>query len=195
MTITIIAAMSSNRVIGKDGVLPWRIPSDLKRFKEMTTGAVVVMGRKTFESIGSKPLPNRYNVVITKNTSIEDVYVMGTPRVMVFDTLEKGLETSKSLASLPGAKNEIFIIGGNSLYKDCLPVADRICLTVLGLKVQGDVTFPDFQEEDWNLVSNEIVTDPYTTIHDDVPENKGTFHTVTYQVKILERKDKNEAKR
>lgn len=195
MTITIIAAMSSNRVIGKDGVLPWRIPSDLKRFKEMTTGAVVVMGRKTFESIGSKPLPNRYNVVITKNTNIEDVYVMGKPRVIVFDTLEKGLETSKSLVSLPGAKDEIFIIGGNSLYKDCLPVADRICLTVLDLEVQGDVTFPDFQEEDWNLVSNEIVTDPYATIHDDVSENKGTFCTVTYQVKILERKDKNEAKR
>jgi dihydrofolate reductase len=126
--------MSQNRVIGVDNRLPWNIPEDLKRFRTLTSGHVIIMGRKTYESIG-KPLPNRENRVITRQA---DFSVQG---VGTFGSLEEAL--SAPIASAM-AQDEIFVIGGGEIYKQALPLADRIYLTVIDQNFEGDAFFPDF---------------------------------------------------
>ena len=173
MTISIISAMSSNGTIGKDNKLPWRLPSDLKRFKAITTNGVVLMGRKTFESIGSKPLPNRYNIVITKSKEIADVYGAGRPSLMVVNSLDAALVLGRSLSELAGVNKEIFVIGGESLYRDCLPLADKMYLTEIHATIEGDIHFPSFNKEEWVLVSQEVIL-----------EEKGFLDSVTEEVNI-----------
>jgi dihydrofolate reductase len=129
--IKIIVATSKNKVIGNNNELIWKLSSDLKRFKELTTGHPVVMGRKTYESIG-KPLPNRRNIIITRNSEYE----------------VEGCETVSSLEeALLLTNNDCFIIGGGEIYKQSLEVADKIYLTLVHKDFEGDTTFPELGKE------------------------------------------------
>jgi dihydrofolate reductase len=129
--IKIIVATSKNKVIGNNNELIWKLSSDLKRFKELTTGHPVVMGRKTYESIG-KPLSNRRNIIITRNLEYE---VNGCE---VVSSLEEALLLTN---------NDCFIIGGGEIYKQSLEVADKIYLTLVHKDFEGDTTFPELGKE------------------------------------------------
>lgn len=144
MRVSLIAAMAAGRVIGKDNRLPWRLPEDLRRFKELTLGHPLVMGRKTFESIG-RPLPGRTTVVVTRRQDY------APEAVRVAHSIDEALELA---AGLPGA-DEVFIAGGAELYRETLPRADRLYLTRLEAEFPGDVRFPDFDESQWRLVAEE----------------------------------------
>ena len=134
--IKIIVATSKNRVIGNDNKLIWRLSSDLKRFKELTSGNPVVMGRKTFESIG-KPLPNRRNIIITRNENYE---VDGCE---VVSSLEEAFLLTN---------NDCFIIGGGEIYKQSMDSADKIYLTLVNCEVEGDTYFPEI-DSNWKKIS------------------------------------------
>lgn len=130
--ISIIAAVGKNLEIGKDGNLLWSIPNDLKYFKKLTTGKTIVMGRKTYESIG-KPLPNRKNIVLTrKNIKINDVEVVNNKNKIL------------------NIKEEVFIIGGESIYKKFLPYASNIYLTEIEDEKDADTYFPEFNKDLYN---------------------------------------------
>lgn len=125
--------MTENRVIGKENDIPWRIPGEQKRFRSLTTGKTVIMGRKTFESIG-KPLPNRRNLVITRDRTYvaEGCEIVGS--------LQEALALTKDEA-------EVFIGGGETIYREALPIADRIYLTTIHSKIDGDTFFPEIGDE------------------------------------------------
>ncbi len=143
--ISIIAAMAQNRVIGKDNKLPgWKIPGDLKRFKSLTKGKVVLMGRKTFESIG-KPLPYRWNIVISSTMQRQE-------GIWVVRSFEEGLAKAEYLN--PGG--EVMIIGGATLYSQALPLASRMYLTFLNEKWDGDTVFPKPNGQDWKVLEHEF---------------------------------------
>jgi dihydrofolate reductase len=131
--VNIIAALGHNRAIGYKNDLLARIPDDLKRFKALTTGHPIIMGRKTFESIG-KPLPNRTNIVITRNRD------WSAEGVVTIESLEKALSEA---AAIDGG--EIFIIGGGDIYTQALPFADRLYLTLIESDQAGDVFFPPYE--------------------------------------------------
>jgi dihydrofolate reductase len=139
MTISLIVAMSKNRVIGKDGKLPWKLPKELRYFKETTEGHPVIMGRKTYESIG-RPLPGRKNIILTRQKNLS---LAGCSVVDSFDSALQHV----------GENEEVFVIGGGEIYKVALPRADKIHLTVVDAVIEGDAFFPDFDDGDWNLVS------------------------------------------
>ena len=128
MRLIIIAALSRNRVIGKNGKIPWHISEDLKRFKRITTGHVIMMGRKTFESLG-KPLPNRRNIVVTSR-QIAGIETYGTPD-----------EALKALSN----EEKVFVIGGGQLFAQTLDRADELLLTIIPREVDGDVYFPPYE--------------------------------------------------
>jgi dihydrofolate reductase len=136
--ISIIVATSKNRVIGNNNSLIWRLPADLKRFKQITTDNTIVMGRKTYESIG-KPLPNRRNIIITRDTN----YLVDNCEVV--NSLEEALML---------CNNECFIIGGGEIYKQSIDIADRIHLTLVQEDFEGDTYFPEIGKE-WTKVSRE----------------------------------------
>ena len=141
MKISVIAAMSQNRVIGRDGSLPWHLPTDLARFKSITTGHTVIMGRKTFESVG-KPLPNRRTIIITRNN---DYQCAG---VFIAHSLDEALDHAAH-------EDEIFILGGETVYRIALPRADRLYLTIIHATIEGDTYFPNLDFDDWKLVEDE----------------------------------------
>lgn len=130
MEIVLIAAMAANRTIGKDGNLPWCIPEDLKRFKRLTTGHAILMGRVTFESIGSKPLPDRRNMVLTTQS-------LSIPSVETFSSIEDVLNLLNVQI--------LFVIGGSSVYAQMLPFADRVELTRLDRDYDGDSKLISFE--------------------------------------------------
>jgi len=140
VTVSLVAAMADNRVIGRDGALPWRLPRDMRRFKGLTTGHTVVMGRKTFETLPG-PLPNRRNVVLSRDAGY------GRPGIEVAPDLESALRAA-------GPGSEVFVAGGGDVYRAALPLADRIHLTVVHASVEGDTTFPEFAMEAWRLVED-----------------------------------------
>lgn len=132
MIISMIAAMADNRVIGKDNQMPWHLPADFAWFKRSTMGKPIVMGRKTYDSIG-RPLPGRLNIVVSRDESLKiDGVTMAT-------SVEQALE-------LVGDVEEVMIIGGGSIYAHCLPKADKLYLTHIDLAVDGDTQFPDWGE-------------------------------------------------
>jgi len=136
--IKIIVATSRNKVIGDSNNLIWYLPADLKRFKEITTGNTIVMGRKTYESIG-KPLPNRRNIVITRDVNYE---VDGCE---IVNSLEEALMISNQ---------NCFIIGGGEIYKQSMEIADQIYLTLVHEDFEGDTTFPEIGSE-WKMVTSQ----------------------------------------
>ncbi|WP_439841437.1 type 3 dihydrofolate reductase [Aeromonas taiwanensis] len=142
MQISMIAAMAHDRVIGLDNQMPWHMPADLAHFKRVTLGKPVLMGRKTFESIG-RPLPGRRNLVISRNPAYQ------AEGVEVIDSVEA------ALALLGEGVDELMVIGGGHLYGQLLPRADRLYLTRIDLAVAGDTRFPAFDDEQWRLVGSE----------------------------------------
>jgi dihydrofolate reductase len=140
MIISMIAAMADNRVIGKDNQMPWHLPADFIWFKKCTMGKPVIMGRKTYESIG-RPLPGRQNIVVSRNSELR---IDGVETVT---SLEQAL-------SLVSDVEEAMIIGGGSFYEHCLPMANKLYLTYIDANVDGDTQFPDWGEG-WKQVHNE----------------------------------------
>ena len=140
--MSLIVAMDRNRVIGARGRLPWHIPADIKRFRRLTLGHHVVMGRKTWESIG-RPLPGRTNVVLTRQPGFvaEGVHVVSR------------LDDALRLAA---GDDEIFVIGGGELYTETLPLADRLYVTEVHGDFAGDTWFPKLAENEWREVSREM---------------------------------------
>lgn len=138
MKIVLIAALSKNGVIGREGALPWRLPDDLARFKALTLGKPIVMGRKTYESIG-RPLPKRVNLVLSRSaTAIEGCIVVRSAP----DAIKKARELSA---------DELFVIGGEAVYAAFLPYADRLELTHVEAEVEGDAKFPCLDLEEWQV--------------------------------------------
>lgn len=135
MRIALIAAMANNRVIGKDNQMPWHLPEDLRHFKQVTMGKPVVMGRRTYESIG-KPLPGRQNIVITRNSD------MTIPGVTMASSLSEAFDQANVC-------DELMIIGGGQLYAEALPCADILYLTQISLDVDGDTYFPFWDDGQW----------------------------------------------
>ncbi len=139
--ITIIAAIAQNNVLGKDNQLIWHLPADLKRFKKTTTGHCVIMGRKTYESLG-KPLPNRTNIVVTRNTDFK-------PKgCVVVNSFKKAIDAAK-------ADDKPFILGGAQIYKQALAVADILDLTFVHHNFEGDVFFPEIDLKIWKETSRQ----------------------------------------
>ena len=141
MIVSLVAAMSENRVIGRDGRLPWHLPKDLKRFKKLTVDRTVIMGRKTFDEI-KRPLDNRRNVVITRNPAFHPHGATVVP------SLEEAL-------ALGATEDEVFVLGGGEIFRQVLPRADRLYLTVVHAIVEGDTFFPEFDKDGWVLESDE----------------------------------------
>jgi dihydrofolate reductase len=137
MTLSIIAAMGRNRAIGYQNQLPWRLPADLQRFKQLTLGHHILMGRKTFESIG-RPLPGRTSIIITRQA---DFTAEGC-------LIAHSLDEAIALAQARG-EQEAFVIGGADIYAQALPQADRMYLTMVEAELEADAFFPVFDENDW----------------------------------------------
>ena len=144
MKINCIVACSKNRAIGRENTIPWHLPADLKYFKKITSGNMIIMGRKTFESIG-RPLPNRTNVIISRKNDlvIENCHV--------FDSLEKALD----FANIKGEEN-VFIIGGGEIYKESITKCDKLYFTEVDVVIEdATVFFPVISDSDWQLESEE----------------------------------------
>ena len=144
MKIALVVAMSRNRVIGKDNALPWHAPEDLKRFKRITTGRPIIMGRKTFASIG-RPLPNRLNIVVTRD---RDFHAQGVVNAY---TIDEALRLAQE--SMLG--DEAMVIGGAQIFELVLPVAHVIHLTEIDIEVEGDVFFPKLDPRAWRETARE----------------------------------------
>jgi dihydrofolate reductase len=159
--ISYVVAVARNGVIGRDGGLPWHIPADLRRFKEITMGKPVVMGRKTWESLPKKPLPGRRNIVITRQR----------------DFAAPGAETARNAAeavALCAGEHEICVIGGGEIYRMFWPMADRLYLTEVDLDVAGDTRFPDVDAAQWREVARER-------------HEKGPKDSASFTLRILDR--------
>lgn len=149
MRLAMIAAQSQNRVIGTNNKLPWYLPEDLKYFKRVTLGKPIIMGRKTFESIG-RPLPGRTNIIITRNAD----WTHEGAGVQVVHSLEQAIELAENLALINGFE-ESLVIGGAEIYALALPHADRLYLTQVHAEVQGDAHFPLLDPAQWREVARE----------------------------------------
>jgi len=159
MRLSIIVAMDDNQLIGKDNALPWHLPADLGYFKKMTTGKTVLMGRKTYESIGF-PLPNRRNVVVSRNTDFQ----------------AKGCEVVGSIDSalvLAKDDDEVMVMGGASFYEQMLPSAERLYITQIEGKYEGDAHFPEFDRSEFKEISRES--------HSPDEKNRHTYHFTILQ--------------
>ncbi len=167
MMVSAIVAMAKNRVIGQDNQIPWYLPADLKYFKKTTLNHHIIMGRKSFESIG-RPLPKRTNIIITRNP-----FYIATNCLVV-----NSLESALALAHENG-EEEAFIIGGGEIYRMSMPLLDRLYLTEVDLEPEGSVFFPEFDWSEWELVSEEA----------HAPDEK---NEMPYVFKVLERKKKED---
>jgi dihydrofolate reductase len=147
MKIVLIAAFAQNRVVGIENRLPWHLPEDLKYFKRTTSGKAIIMGRKTYDSIG-RPLPNRTNIVITRNPDFT------APGIKVVASLEAAIELAKEVNYINDV-DEVMIIGGASIYESALPIADRLYLTHVHAEVEGDAYFPEVNFQQWSETSRE----------------------------------------
>jgi len=145
--LSIIVAMANNRAIGKDNQLLWHLPEDLKYFKRITMGKPMIMGRKTFESIG-RPLPGRLNIVVTRQ---QDWRHQG---VKVVHSIEEAMDLANAQALIDGVA-EVMMIGGAELYKTALPAAKKIYLTRVDADIEGDAFFPKLTDSEWQEISRE----------------------------------------
>jgi dihydrofolate reductase len=138
MKVSIIVAMTPDRVIGRNGTMPWHMPADLKHFKALTVGKPIIMGRKTFESLG-RILPGRRHIVISRRQNYK------APGAQVVASLDAALKAAT------GA-DEAFVIGGAEIYREALPRADRLYITLIDADIEGDTQFPAFDKNDWQEV-------------------------------------------
>jgi dihydrofolate reductase len=144
MRISLIAAMAENRVIGKQGQIPWEIPGEQKRFKKITLGHAVIMGRKTYESLG-RPLPDRTNIIVTRQTDFRA------------DGCIVAHDLPSAIQCCPVDEDEAFVCGGGQLYHEALPLADRIYLTVIPRDMHGDTYFPDIPLTEFRVKQSESI--------------------------------------
>lgn len=135
--ISLIWAMADNHVIGIENRLPWKLPADMKWFRKNTMGKPIIMGRLTFESFGAKPLPGRRNIIISRNPTYS------ADGIDVFTSIEDALQSTQD-------SDEVMIIGGMSLYKQSLPIADRLYMTLVHTDVEGDAWFPEVDLQNWH---------------------------------------------
>lgn len=152
MTLSLIACMAKNRVIGSGSEIPWKVPGEQLIFRRVTSGHTVIMGRKTYESIG-RPLSKRTNIVVTRQSDYD------APGCTVVSDL------TSALAAIPEDEDETFIIGGGQLYAEAMGQAGRIYLSVLSESVEGDIVFPEINKDDFEAISTEDFPDasiPYT---------------------------------
>lgn len=147
MRISIIVAMALNRVIGREGDIPWKIPGEQKLFKQITLGHCILMGRKTYQSI-QRPLPQRINIVITRQAAYH------APGCIIAGSLPEALQ------ACPAGEEEAFICGGGQLYHEALPQTDRIYLSILPRIVEGDTYFPEWPADEFSLTSAETIIGP-----------------------------------
>lgn len=148
MRISIIVAMTRNRVIGLNNLMPWHLPADLKNFKKITLGSPIIMGRKTYESIG-RPLPGRSNLIISRNLEFQP------EGCLVFNNLDTALLTAGQIAE------DVFVIGGADLYAALLPRAETLYITEIAHPFHGDTFFPEWQPEEWREEARtEVSFDP-----------------------------------
>ena len=141
MIISLIAAMDENRAIGYNNKLPWSLPSELRYFRETTKGKPVIMGRRTFESIG-RPMPERLNIIVTRDRN----YKAGD--CIVVNNVEDALNAAKG-------SSEIMVIGGAQIYKEFLPRAHRMYLTLIDAEFEGDAYFPEYDKNEWKIINKE----------------------------------------
>ncbi|QIL38136.1 dihydrofolate reductase [Pedobacter sp. HDW13] len=160
--ISIAVAVGENYAIGKNNQLLWHMPADLKFFKQTTSGHTVIMGRKTFDSVG-RPLPNRRNIIITRDTELK---IEG---VEVVNSLDEALAITKT------EEKPVFIVGGAEIYRQALPKTDRLYLTTIHHNFDADTFFPDFDRSEWTVISSE----PYKA------DEKNKYD---YTFEVLERK-------
>ena len=142
--VALIAAVAENGVIGMGNAIPWRLPSDFAYFKRMTLGKPLIMGRKTFESIG-KPLPGRVNIVVSRQEGYQP------NGVLVIDSLRAALDHAQAIAAADGAK-EVMVGGGEAIYREAMPLADRLYISHVALSPEGDSFFPPIDPGVWQLV-------------------------------------------
>ena len=141
MILSLIAAMDNNRLIGKDNDLPWHLPADLQHFKSVTMNKPILMGRKTYDSIG-RPLPGRQNIVITRN----DIKIEG---VTVVNSIDEAISSAKDA-------EEVMVIGGSSIYELVLPEVQRMYLSFVEGEFEGDAWFPEFDENEWKIIDEKV---------------------------------------
>jgi dihydrofolate reductase len=165
--VSLIAAVAENGVIGKDGQLPWHIRSEFRYFKNTTIGKPIVMGRRSFESLG-KPLPERANIIVTRDPNFT------AAGAIVTHTLEDGIRIAQEIAEKDGV-DEIFIGGGADIYRLSLPGADRLYLTEVHMTPEGDTLFPAFDRSEWQEVKREF-------------HKARDGETADYTITVLERK-------
>ena len=164
MIISHVVALSNNNVIGVDNNLPWNLKTDLSHFKEYTTNKVIVMGRKTYESIG-RPLPNRLNYVVSQTIN----HIAGA---FVFDSIESAIKNARDYCKENGL-DEVVIIGGGFLFRDTLPITNRLVLTKVNCEIEGDVFYPEIDLSDWvEKDSRDIIKDK---------DNDYDFRVSTYE--------------
>ena len=151
--LSLIAAVARNRVIGKDNQLLWHLPEDMKHFREVTRGKPVIMGRKTWESLPEKfrPLPGRHNIVVSHNPNYS------APGATLADSLESAIR-------LAGFENELFVIGGETLYRQALPQAHRLYLTEIDQDYEGDAFFPEVSLHRWRESSRRVGGDGFSFV-------------------------------
>lgn len=159
MSLALIVAMASNRTIGINNTLPWRCPEDLKHFKALTMGHHMIMGRKTFDSIG-KPLPGRTTVVISRDSALK---IEGC---LVAHSVDQAI-------AMCGDDSEIFVVGGAEIYAQTLPLADTLYITEIQQEVAGDAHFPDFDKTVWQEMARVVCTQ--------ITPQPLTYHFVRYQ--------------
>ncbi|MBF0664659.1 MAG: dihydrofolate reductase [Brevundimonas sp.] len=157
--LALVVARARNGVIGKDGGLPWRLRSDLQRFKAVTMGKPCIMGRRTWDSLPLKPLPGRLNLVLSKDESFE------AKGALVCTTLDEAVEIARETAEEDGV-DEVCVIGGTALFAAALPRAKRLYLTEVEAEPEGDAVFPAFDEGAWVEVSSEAVAAGEKDDHD-----------------------------
>lgn len=165
LRLSILVAMARNRVIGRNNQLPWHLPADLKHFKFLTMGKPIVMGRKTYESIG-RPLPGRTNIIITHQTNYQ------APGAIVVNSVAEALQVCKDANTI---NNESFMIGGEKLFQQTLEICQRMYITEIQKDFEGDTFFPEFDPDDWK----ETQRDKHIAENDD---------NLEYHFVILDRK-------
>jgi dihydrofolate reductase len=144
--IALIWAMARNRIIGRENSLPWRLPVDMQHFRQLTLHHPVLMGRKTFESL-RRPLPDRTNIIISRDPSYS------APGILVAHTIDEALKVARQ--HLPAGDPQIFVIGGENLYAQMLPRADRLYVTLVDADVDGDARFPEFDWSEWREIGRQ----------------------------------------
>eukprot|EP00026_Physarum_polycephalum_P014815 Phypoly_transcript_15374.p1 GENE.Phypoly_transcript_15374~~Phypoly_transcript_15374.p1 ORF type:complete len:168 (+),score=18.63 Phypoly_transcript_15374:308-811(+) len=158
MILSLVVAASQNNVIGRGGQLPWRLPAELAHFRNVTTNHHILMGRKTWDSIPKKPLPNRVSIVLTSQDSIG---MEESESLKLVKSLDQGIDFAKH-----SGETELMIIGGEGVFKQALPLCNKMYFTRVHANVEGDVFFPEIEWDQWQLLSSQRHTKDSDNEHD-----------------------------